>query len=128
MNRVLTLALVALLALSSSAFCQSGQKKVKAAKVRSVIYLLKDGKVGGHISYSGKRVWHEDNDDGRFAFKEMGRDEWSVYLLKTDGAVIQLDLYQRKFFIYDGPLTKEQLRNLPVKSRRFLYTVAKAYH
>jgi len=40
------------------------------------------------------RDWVENNPDGPHRFIEMGRDEWSVYLQRTDGALsIQLDMW-----------------------------------
>ena len=57
---------------------------VKGNDVKSIIY-LKGGKVGGLMSQAAGKTWREDNDDGRFVFKELARDEWSVYLLKKDG-------------------------------------------
>ncbi len=41
-------------------------------------------------------VWTETNPEETFAYRETRRDEWSVYLTRTDGAGnVQLDLYDK---------------------------------
>ena len=49
---------------------------------------------GSFIEKSG-RNWVENNSDGRHTYQETYRDQWSVYLRRTDGYYdLQLDLWQ----------------------------------
>ena len=43
--------------------------------------------------------------------QELSRDEWSVYLLKKDGALVQLDLFTKKVYAVAGPLTAQEKQN-----------------
>ena len=90
------------------------EKEMKAATVKLVVY-AKKMKVSGAFTQTGKDTWVEDTSDGRHAFTEVGRDEWSIYLKHHDYD-IAIDLYQKKIYIKE----KE-------KERRELYTVLKAF-
>ena len=68
--------------------------QVKGDNVSMVIYSC-SGRVCGTIVEIGQGRWIERSDDGRFEFTEIQRDEWSVYLRKSDGAFVQLDLYRK---------------------------------
>ena len=124
-------AILAGLCLSHSPSATAQQPKTKPVKgdnVMLVIY-LKGKEVGGAISQGPGKTWYEDNDDGRFEFTECARDEWSVYMLKKDGALIQLDLFTKKMYIVGGPLTPAEIRdpNLALGRKKELYTIHKAY-
>ncbi len=50
----------------------------------------------GTFCVTGPKQWSEENSDGRHTFTEQARDEWSVYLRRTDGQLtIQLDLHTK---------------------------------
>lgn len=63
------------------------QGEVNGYNVKEVSYY------GGIFRQLSDGSWIERNKDGRFRFTEINRDEWSVYLRKTDGNSVQLDLY-----------------------------------
>ena len=51
---------------------------------------------GAFVQVNGKE-WVERNSNGTYKFKEVNRDEWSVYLQATDRPVsIQLDLWTKE--------------------------------
>jgi DUF2075 family protein len=82
--------------LSASAFSII-ENRVNGYSVKEVHY----GSKNGFFQQQADGSWIEKNDDGEFRFREVGRDEWSVYLLKSDGLPIQLDLH-RKEVIWRG--------------------------
>ncbi|MFM9887319.1 MAG: hypothetical protein ACKVQT_30195, partial [Burkholderiales bacterium] len=57
------------------------------------------GQVLGTFAQFGQAAWVERNAQGNavFKFREVGRDDWSVYLLDDSrGIRLQLDLHTRK--------------------------------
>lgn len=50
----------------------------------------------GKFTKTGPGQWRETLDGRMGAFREEGRDDWSVYLLKDNGVRIQLDLWTGK--------------------------------
>lgn len=58
----------------------------------------------GRFTQTGTSSWSEVNRDGTHLFRELGRDEWSVYLASTNRAnvYIQLDLWTLQVK-YRGP-------------------------
>ncbi len=78
----------------------SGPKQVKGHNVQKVEFTM-NGTPSQFVQIA-KGTWVEINPEGATQFQETGRDEWSVYLTRTDGVVkAQLDLY-RKMIIVDG--------------------------
>ena len=73
-----------------------GQGGIKGGNVKSITY-AKPGstKPAGSMTLSNGK-WVEKNRDGTFQFTEQSRDEWSVYLVKANGAKLQIDLYRNK--------------------------------
>jgi hypothetical protein len=71
---------------------------------------------GGTFVSGGQKAWFEYKNGKREAhatFYELGRDEWSVYLKKDDGAEIQLDLHKKQIkfnggFIYSITEVRER--------------------
>jgi hypothetical protein len=87
-----------------NACCTSGVKgqastpppAVKGPNVRGVYY------AGGAFKSTGPGQWSElktGKAQPHATFKETGRDEWSVYLKKHDGASVQLDLWKKKVIV-----------------------------
>ncbi|MFK7931599.1 MAG: hypothetical protein AB8H79_25690, partial [Myxococcota bacterium] len=74
---------------------------VKGYNVAVVYYSGANGASGSFVQANGSR-WQEFKT-GRTAahasFTETGRDEWSVYMTKADGARIQLDLWTKKVLV-----------------------------
>lgn len=67
----------------------------------------RNGDQFGTFSQTSAGRWKETNVQGelRFEFDEVGRDDWSVYLLDSSrGVTIQIDLY-RGMIIYDDSTT-----------------------
>jgi hypothetical protein len=61
-----------------------------------VTYRGEDGRVGA-FRQAGEGRWIEQNQDGRFDFMEVNRDDWSVYLRdRTRRMNLQLDLHTRR--------------------------------
>ncbi|AFY68756.1 hypothetical protein Pse7367_0445 [Thalassoporum mexicanum PCC 7367] len=54
---------------------------------------------GGMFQQQPDGSWLEKNRDGQFTFQETNRDEWSVYLVKSDGARVQLDLFKKEIIL-----------------------------
>ncbi len=73
------------------------QNNVNGRNVTEVKY----GNSGGFFRQQSDGSWIEKNADGQFTFKETGRDDGSVYLTKSDGLKIQLDL-RNKAVIWVG--------------------------
>lgn len=67
---------------------------INGYNVKQVMY--QTGQKRGFFRQLSNGSWVENNSDGRFTFREIGRDEWSVYLLKSDGLRIQLDLHRQE--------------------------------
>ena len=66
---------------------------IKGRNLRHVEY------IGGYFNYVSNRRWAEYKKGRRTAhatFVETQRDEWSVYLRKSDGARVQLDLHTKQ--------------------------------
>lgn len=63
---------------------------------RNVTKVEYGGAKKGFFQQQANGSWIERNADGQFTFQELGRDDWSVYLLKSDGLRIQLDLYRQE--------------------------------
>lgn len=63
-------------------------------------------------------TWVEENPGNRFTFQELGRDDWSVYLLDaTRGAYIQIDLYLDQVFLSGDNF----------QSKQDIYTILEPY-
>ncbi|MGK7897486.1 MAG: sphingomyelin phosphodiesterase [Xenococcus sp. (in: cyanobacteria)] len=77
--------------LSASASTLS-KNRVNGRNVKRVEY----GHNKGFFQQQANGTWIEKNADGQFTFRELGRDDWSVYLLKSDGLRIQLDLHRQE--------------------------------
>lgn len=76
---------------------KTDSKKVKGTNVKMVIY-GNNGTTSGTFVQTAPGTWVERNKDGQFNFREEGRDEWSVYLVKVGrqaGQKVQLDLYRK---------------------------------
>jgi len=65
--------------------------------VNYVEYPVSNGSTG-YLKQVSAISWQESNSNGTGtnAFTETGRDEWSVYLNKSDGSKLQLDLHTSK--------------------------------
>ncbi|QGJ72215.1 Hypothetical protein PBC10988_39330 [Planctomycetales bacterium 10988] len=72
---------------------------VNGYSVKTVVYSSGNTLAGVFMQVDNAGNWVESNSDGRHTFRETGRDEWSVYLLKSDGARIQLDLHTKNITI-----------------------------
>lgn len=73
--------------------------KVNGQNVAKVVYT---GKSSGTFKQLGLRQWveyKEGKTTPHATFTETGRDEWSVYLRKNDGASIQLNLHTKKVIV-----------------------------
>ena len=84
--------------------------KVKGNNVTAVDYT---GTEKGAFVQTGPKTWTEYKKGStrtHATFKEYARDEWSVYMTKTDGAKIQIDLHTKKIYY----------------NRHFLYNVSVA--
>jgi len=76
----------------------TAQTAVKGTNVTRVVYT---GSSSGWFRQTSRGRWTEFKRSGSTSrahatFTETGRDEWSVYLKKSDGARIQLDLYKKE--------------------------------
>lgn len=73
---------------------------VKGTNVKRVVYKATSQNGAGSFENSSGKTWVEYKQaKGRTVhaqFTETGRDEWSVYMKKSDGATIQLDLWRKK--------------------------------
>lgn len=71
--------------------------------VNLVAYGDSTGKLLGHFRQTSEQTWSEDSETkGRnvFAFSEIARDDWSVYLYDASRKIwIQADLYTRKIMV-----------------------------
>lgn len=55
---------------------------------------------GGSFTNQGNKTWVENTVQSQFNFKEVGRDEWSVYLRSDARKLsVQLDLWQKKIYL-----------------------------
>ncbi len=72
------------------------ENRVNGRNVKQVIY---GGSQRGIFQPQRNGSWIEKNRDGQFSFREVGRDDWSVYLLKSDGLNIQLDLHRQEVIL-----------------------------
>lgn len=71
---------------------------VNGFNVRSVAY---SGTESGFFEQTGPTTWVEYKGNSRRVhdtFTENNRDEWSVYLTKSNGAAIQIDLHTKKMY------------------------------
>ena len=99
MNRRSTLLTLAF-AIASATFATAGTVEagqVKGSNVKMVLYGQGSAASGAFVQ-TGNGTWIEHNQDGRFDFREEGRDEWSVYLIKVGrqaGQRVQLDLHRK---------------------------------
>ncbi|QDU81190.1 hypothetical protein Pla110_29290 [Polystyrenella longa] len=99
MNRRTSLFTLAF-AVTSAFFAQdtiSQAAEITGANVKKVVY-GKNGMITGSFAQTKPGHWVEQNQDGQFEFKELRRDEWSVYLVKLGaqaGHKIQLDLHRK---------------------------------
>ena len=86
-------------------------KPVKGENVTLVDYGRNGNKLGYFIQ-TGKNTWKEVGEvkgAGTFEFKELNRDEWSVYLKDESRNVsIQLDLHTKKVMYKDGRNPQER--------------------
>lgn len=88
---------------------------INGYQVNSVTYT---GSETGSFERTGPNTWAEyktNNRNVHGTFTETNRDEWSVYLSKSDGARIQIDLHRKQIF-YNGQF----LYNVGVPSRNLL--------
>ena len=53
------------------------------------------GSIAGKFYQNSNGQWIEEAPDGRHTLTELQRDAWSVYLKKSDGARVQLDLHTK---------------------------------
>jgi hypothetical protein len=68
-------------------------------------------RLGAYVQI-GPKSWKETNaqDQTRFKFKEVNRDEWSVYLNDPSRNVsIQIDLFRKKIIYHDANSPKRDL-------------------
>lgn len=49
-------------------------------------------------------LYQAGNPNPHASFTETGRDEWSVYLRKSDGLGVQLDLWRKEVIVNGGKL------------------------
>ncbi len=73
----------------------------------SANYVAYKGSELGSFEQSGGKKWIEYKKGSRKAhatFTETHRDEWSIYLTKSDGAKLQLDLHTKKITFNRNPL------------------------
>lgn len=91
---------------------------INGYQVNSVTYT---GSETGSFERTGPTTWVEyktNNRNVHATFTENNRDEWSVYLTKSDGARIQIDLHRKQIF-YNGHF----LYNVGVPSRNLVAPV-----
>ncbi|MFK7972202.1 MAG: hypothetical protein AB8F95_17665 [Bacteroidia bacterium] len=82
---------------------QTAEAKVKAWNVSHVKY---DGTNSGEFQYTSYNGWVEykaNNAKAHATFKETHRDEWTVYLKKSDGASVKLNLHTKKVIVNNRP-------------------------
>lgn len=80
---------------------------------RNVTYVAYSGSDSGTFEQTGDKSWAEyksGKTNVHATFTETNRDDWSVYLRKSDGANLQLDLHTKKVNI----------------NRSFLYNISDA--
>lgn len=71
-----------------------GPQQMTAGNVKMVTFNMQGQPAT--LSQTSGGIWMERNPEETFAFRETGRDERSVYLTRTDGAVhVQIDLFSR---------------------------------
>lgn len=107
-----TLLFLCVLAFSAQA------QTINGYMVNSVTYT---GSETGSFERTGPTTWVEYKANNRTVhgtFTENNRDEWSVYLTKSDGARIQIDLHRKQIF-YNGHF----LYNVGVPSRNLVAPV-----
>ena len=79
--------------------------------VRGVKFMNNSNQYLGRFISKGTKNWLEQNKAGRtvFRFKEVARDEWSVYLRDDSrGVNIQLDLHTKKVMYSDKRNTRRR--------------------
>lgn len=56
----------------------------------------------GNFTLTSNQTWTELNPDGnKYTFKEVTRDDWSVYMIdRSRDITFQLDLYTKKIYLY----------------------------
>lgn len=83
----------------------------KGPNVTSVEVASLAGAPLGHYRQTGPLAWAEVPANGPivFRFEEVGRDEWSVYLVdRSRGVKVHVDLYQKKLYYADANTPKER--------------------
>lgn len=78
--------------------------QVKGPNVLRVTY---GGIDTGSFVQTGSGLWAEYKRgqlDQHASFTELNRDEWSVYLRKSDGASVQLDLWKKEVIVNGGAM------------------------
>ena len=56
----------------------------------------------GGFKQIGPKLWQETLGSKVGNFRENSRDEWSVYLAKSNGVRVVIDLYKKKVILQDG--------------------------
>jgi hypothetical protein len=89
---------------------------------RNVTYVAYTGSENGTFEQTGEKTWKEyksGNPSAHATFKETHRDDWSVYLQKSDGARLQLDLHTKKINFNNNFLfTISDANSSPYKMRK----------
>lgn len=96
---------------------QARAENVKGHNVKAAVY-GNNGVVLGVFAQEKDGNWVEHNKDGHFTFKEESRYEWSVFLKKSDGTTIQIDLFTKEVAFFDGNTGKKT---------KILYAVMSAF-
>lgn len=88
--------------------------QVTGSNLKAVGYNNAAGQFGAFYQ-TGPKTWKEEAPDGLHHFTELYRDAWSVYLRKTDGALIQLDAYTNSVIITDITGARRKLYDIRLK-------------
>lgn len=101
------MSVLASLALIFSGMANEANAQVNGRNVQHVVSGDAYGNRLGTLRNMGDGTWLEDGLNGRQGssrFREVGRDEWSVYLHDSSrGVDLQIDLYQRSIKYRDNP-------------------------
>jgi cytolysin (calcineurin-like family phosphatase) len=93
---------------------------VKGTNVKYVAY-QQNGRPAGHFEQVGPKAWAEYKPNAsreHATFREEQRDEWSVYLRKTDGLFVQLDLFTKEVKIHNRAYYQISNSSVTVPGRR----------
>lgn len=102
-NLIAATLFVALFISSSFASATTSFAAVVNGRNVNTVEFASNGNTLGAFIQTGAKTWKEDSFEGNdFDFREMNRDDWSVYLRDASrGVNIQLDLHTKKVMYSD---------------------------